>query len=143
MRPAESEFRRSVLFAENEPFYPLIAVVGPTGAGKSELALVLAEYFCGEIVNFDSVQLYRGLDIGSAKVPRAERREISHHLIDIAEPQAEMTAGGFARLAREAIAGVTGREHLPILVGGTGFYLRALLDGLSPPRSATKLCGSG
>jgi tRNA dimethylallyltransferase len=110
----------------------LTVVLGPTGSGKSDLALTIADRFGGEIVNFDSVQIYKGFDIGSAKVPPAQRRGIPHHLIDIAEPQADVTAGTFARQARSAIHEISMRGRLPILAGGTGFYLRALLDGLSP-----------
>jgi tRNA dimethylallyltransferase len=105
-------------------------VVGPTGSGKSGLALELAERFGGEIVNCDSLQVYRWFDIGAAKLPEAERRGIPHHLIDIRDPGSVFTAGEYARLARQAIAGITQRGRLPIVAGGTGFYLRALLDGL-------------
>jgi tRNA dimethylallyltransferase len=112
--------------------YPLIAVAGPTGSGKSELALNLAEKFNGEIVNCDSLQVYRYFDIGTAKLPEQERRGIPHHLIDIVDPDELFTAGGYARLAREALAGIAARGKLPILAGGTGFYLRALLEGLFP-----------
>ncbi|HWB83638.1 MAG TPA: tRNA (adenosine(37)-N6)-dimethylallyltransferase MiaA [Bryobacteraceae bacterium] len=108
----------------------MVAVSGPTGSGKSSLALALAEVFNGEIVNCDSLQVYRHFDIGTAKLPPAERRGIPHHLIDIVDPDAVFTAGQYARLARQAIAGISARGHLPILAGGTGFYLRALLDGL-------------
>lgn len=94
------------------------------------MALGLAETFGGEIVNCDSIQVYRGFNIGSAKLPEAERRGIRHHLIDILDPHELFTAGDFARLAREAIAEISARGRLPILCGGTGFYLRALLDGL-------------
>ena len=111
---------------------PFLAVVGPTASGKSDLALALAEHFAGEIVNFDSVQLYRGVDIGSAKVPPVQRRGIPHHLLDIAEPEQEVTAGDYARRAREVLRELNARQKLPILVGGTGFYLRALIDGLFP-----------
>ena len=83
--------------------HPLVAVVGPTGAGKSELALRLAELFGGEIVNCDSVQVYRRLDIGSAKTPVAQRMGIRHHLLDIAEPDQELTAGVYAQVAGEAL----------------------------------------
>ena len=107
-------------------------MVGPTGSGKSALALELAERFGGEIVNCDSLQVYRWFDIGSAKLPEAERGGIPHHLIDILDPDSVFTAGEYARLAGEAIAGVTARGRLPIVAGGTGFYLRALLDGLFP-----------
>lgn len=107
---------------------PLLAVAGPTGAGKSSLALALAERFGGEIINFDSVQVYRGFDIGSAKLPVAERRGIPHHLIDVRGPEELFTAGDFATEVRALLPGM----GLPILCGGTGFYLRALIHGLSP-----------
>jgi tRNA dimethylallyltransferase len=123
----------------------LVVVLGPTGAGKSELSLALAESFCGEIVNCDSVQVYRGLDIGSAKLAPAARRGIPHHLIDIVDPREDLTAGAYAGLARQTLSDVARRERVPIVVGGTGFYLRALLDGLSPApgrdeRLRTRLC---
>lgn len=105
-------------------------MAGPTGSGKSELALLIAEKLNGEIVNCDSLQVYRHFDIGTAKLPVAERRGIPHHLIDIVEPDQIFTAGEFARRARDSIAAITGRGRLPILAGGTGFYLRALLEGL-------------
>jgi tRNA dimethylallyltransferase len=108
----------------------LVAVAGPTGSGKSELALLIAERFDGEIVNCDSLQVYRHFDIGTAKLPLAERRGIPHHLIDILEPDRLFTAGEYARLARATIAEISARGRLPILAGGTGFYLRALLEGL-------------
>ncbi len=114
------------------PLLPLIAVLGPTGSGKSELALRLAESFDGEVVNYDSVQLYRGLDIGSAKLPRDQRRSVPHHLLDIAGVDEDITAGAFVRLAREVLTELAERKKLPVLAGGTGFYLRALLAGLSP-----------
>ncbi len=109
---------------------PLVAVAGPTGSGKSDLALLLAERFDGEIVNCDSLQVYRYFDIGTAKLPLAERRGIPHHLIDILNPDELFTAGEFARVARQSIAEISARGRLPILAGGTGFYLRALIDGL-------------
>jgi tRNA dimethylallyltransferase len=109
---------------------PLVAVAGPTGAGKSGIALDLAEIFNGEIVNCDSLQVYRHFDLGTAKLPVEERRGIAHHLIDIVDPDELFTAGEYARLARESIAAIAQRGRLPILAGGTGFYLRALLDGL-------------
>ncbi|HEX4167912.1 MAG TPA: tRNA (adenosine(37)-N6)-dimethylallyltransferase MiaA [Bryobacteraceae bacterium] len=111
---------------------PLVVIVGPTGSGKSDLAVSLAEVLRGEIVNFDSVQLYRGLDVGSAKLQIAERRGIPHHMIDVAEPAIELTAGAYARMARPLLRQIAATGAIPILVGGTGFYLRALLDGLSP-----------
>jgi tRNA dimethylallyltransferase len=108
----------------------MVAVVGPTGSGKSELALRLAEAFRGEVVNCDSLQVYRHFDIGTAKLGADERRGIPHHLIDILEPDALFTAGEFARAARERAVEISARGGLPIVCGGTGFYLRALLDGL-------------
>lgn len=96
------------------------------------MALTLAETFQGEIVNFDSVQVYRGLDVGSAKLPELERRGIPHHLIDILDVEEELTAGGFAQRATAMLEKISERGNLPILAGGTGFYLRALLEGLSP-----------
>jgi len=109
---------------------PLVAVAGPTGSGKSDLALAIAQQFDGEIVNCDSLQVYRHFDIGTAKLPPDERRGIPHHLIDILDPDEIFTAGEYARLARETIHAISQRGRLPILAGGTGFYLRALLDGL-------------
>lgn len=109
---------------------PLVTVVGPTGSGKSALALDLAEQFSGEIVNCDSLQLYRGFDIGTAKIPPSKRRGVPHHLFDVLEPQMGYSAGEYARQARSVIAEITARDRLPVIVGGTGFYLRALLAGL-------------
>ena len=114
----------------NEALYPLIAVVGPTASGKSSLALDIAERFGGEIVNFDSVQVYRRFEIGTAKTPVAERRGIPHHLIDIVEPDALFTAGEYAEHARVVVDEIRARSRLPVFVGGTGLYLRALLNGL-------------
>lgn len=111
---------------------PLIVVLGPTGSGKSALALDIAERFQGEIVNCDSLQLYRGFDIGTAKPPVQQRRGIPHHLFDILDPEQVFTAGDYARVARPILDQISGREHVPVVVGGTGFYLRALLDGLFP-----------
>jgi len=105
-------------------------IVGPTASGKSELALRIAPAFSGEIVNCDALQLYRGFDIGTAKTPAADRRGIPHHLLDVLDPAMSFSAGDYTRLAREIIAGISSRGHLPLVVGGTGFYLRALLDGL-------------
>ncbi len=104
----------------------------PTGSGKSALALYLAEHLGGEIVNCDSVQVYRCLEIGSAKLSIEQRSHIRHHLIDVIEADGELTAGTYARLAREALEDIRLRNKIAIVTGGTGFYLRALLDGLSP-----------
>jgi tRNA dimethylallyltransferase len=114
----------------SETFPPLIVVVGPTGAGKSALALNLATALNGEIVNFDSLQLYRGFDIGTAKTPASERRGIAHHLFDVLDAENGYSAGDYARLARSAVAEITSRGSVPIAVGGSGFYLRAMLNGL-------------
>lgn len=114
-----------------QPF-PLIVVLGPTGSGKSDLAVFLAEQLDGEVINCDSIQVYRGLDIGSAKPPVEARRGIPHHLVDLIEADEELTAGAYSRLARRTLDGIRIRAKVPIVAGGTGFYLRALLDGLSP-----------
>jgi len=110
----------------------LLVIVGPTASGKTALSLALAEKFEGEIVNCDSVAMYREFDIGTAKPTAAERARAPHHLFDCVEPTDCITAGEYARRAREVLAGIRMRRHLPIVVGGTGLYLRALLDGLFP-----------
>jgi tRNA dimethylallyltransferase len=114
------------------PGKPLIVLVGPTASGKTSLALRLAQEFSGEIVSCDSVAVYREMDIGTAKPTREERALVQHHMIDIAWPDEACTAGDYSRQAREAVAGITERGHLPIIGGGTGLYLRALIDGLFP-----------
>ena len=111
---------------------PLIAILGPTATGKSALALALAERHGGEIVNCDSTAVFRGFDIGTDKTAPADRRGIPHHLIDIADPTEEYTAAQFARDAATAIRDIHARGKLPLLVGGTGFYFRALTRGLFP-----------
>jgi tRNA dimethylallyltransferase len=110
----------------------LLAVLGPTASGKSALGLALAERYGGEIVNCDSTAVYRGFDIGTDKVSMDDRRGIPHHLIDITEPTEVYTAAQFARDAAAAIRDIHARGRLPILVGGTGFYYRALTRGLFP-----------
>ncbi len=117
--------------------YPLLVIVGPTAAGKSALALALAQQLNGEIVSCDSVQVYRGFDIGAGKVPPPDRRGIPHHLLDLVRPDEVFTAGDYRREAWRVINEVRERGKLPIIVGGTGFYLRALLLGLfeGAPRS--------
>jgi tRNA dimethylallyltransferase len=112
------------------PDPPLVAVAGPTGSGKSSLALEIAIAFGGEIVNCDSLQVYRHFDIGTAKLTPMECRRVPHHLLDIVNPDEIFTAGEYARLSRIAIAEISARGRLPVVAGGTGFYLRALLDGL-------------
>lgn len=110
----------------------LVVILGPTASGKTALSLALAERFHGEIVNGDSVAMYREFDIGTAKPTAAERSRAPHHLFDCIDPAEYMTAGEYARQARQVLAEVTLRHHLPIVVGGTGLYLRALLEGLFP-----------
>src|SRR5687767_11480440 len=110
----------------------LVAVVGPTATGKSALALALAERFGGEIVNCDSTAVYRGFDIGTDKVPVPERRGIPHHLIDVADPADVYTAARYAEDASRAIQEILDRGRLPLVVGGTGLYYRALTRGLFP-----------
>ena len=110
----------------------IVAVLGPTATGKSALALAIAERFGGEIVNCDSTAVYRGFDIGTDKIAPGERRGVPHHLIDIVEPTEEYTAAQFARDAAAAIRDIQARGALPIVVGGTGFYFRALTRGLFP-----------
>ncbi len=110
----------------------LVALLGPTGSGKTALSLSLARRFHGEVVSCDSVAVYREMEIGTAKPSPAERRQVPHHLLDILPPDHFCTAGDYSRLAREAVAEITVRRHLAIVTGGTGLYLRALLEGLFP-----------
>ncbi|MBI3992202.1 MAG: tRNA (adenosine(37)-N6)-dimethylallyltransferase MiaA [Candidatus Lambdaproteobacteria bacterium] len=115
--------------------HKLIAVVGPTASGKSELALMLAEALGGEIVNTDAMQVYRGLDIGTAKPDAALRARVRHHLLDVVAPDEEYSAGHYLADARRIIADLRARGRVPILCGGTGLYFRALLFGMAdiPP----------
>ena len=110
----------------------VLAVLGPTASGKTALGLSLSERYSGEIVNCDSTAVYRGFDIGTDKLPIGERRDVPHHLIDVADPTEVYTAARFADDATRAIAEIHGRGRLPILVGGTGLYYRALTRGLFP-----------
>jgi tRNA dimethylallyltransferase len=110
----------------------LVAILGPTGSGKTALSLALAERFKGEIVSCDSVAMYREFEIGTAKPSPEERRRIPHFLIDVAEPPEHVSAGEYARQARALLEEIRSRNHLPIVVGGTGLYLRAMLEGLFP-----------
>jgi len=110
----------------------LVVVLGPTASGKTTLSLALAEEFAGEIVNCDSVAMFGELDVGTAKPSAAERARAPHHLFDCVGPNQAMTAGEYARRARQVLAEIKSRQHLPIVVGGTGLYLRALLEGLFP-----------
>ena len=110
----------------------LVAVVGPTATGKSALGIALAQRFDGEIVSCDSTAVYRGFDIGTDKVPEAEREGIPHHVIDVVAPDESYSAARYAEAATSAIRGITARGKIPILVGGSGLYYRALTRGLFP-----------
>ena len=110
---------------------PLIVLAGPTAVGKTELSLSLAEALGGEIISADSMQVYRGMDIGTAKLPLSERRGIPHHLIDVVDPTEVWDLTRFLALAKAAAADIRSRGKLPILVGGTGFYIQAFLKDLS------------
>jgi tRNA dimethylallyltransferase len=132
----------------------LVVILGPTASGKTSLSLHLAERLQGEIISCDSVAVYREFEIGTAKPSMEDRWRVPHHLIDVAAPTDLVTAGDYSRLARQAIQQIHARGHQPLVVGGTGLYLRALLEGLfpGPPRSEelrTRLreraaeCGAG
>ena len=112
---------------------PVIAVVGPTASGKSGLALDLARRLDGEIVNADAMQLYRGMDIGTAKLSVEEREGIAHHQLDVLDVQQDASVAAYQREARLDIAAIRARGHRPILVGGSGLYVRAALDHLDIP----------
>jgi tRNA dimethylallyltransferase len=110
---------------------PLVVILpGPTGSGKTVLSLELAERFGGEIVSCDSVAVYRGMELGTAKPTKEERARVPHHLIDVVEPDEPFTAGEYSRRARAALREIAARGRLPIVTGGTGLYLRALTEGL-------------
>lgn len=111
---------------------PVIVILGPTATGKSTLGIAVAEAVDGEIVNADALQAYRGLDLGTAKPTAEERARVPHHLVDVLDPEERYSAGEFTRRARRAIAEIRARDHRPIVVGGSGLYLRALLEGISP-----------
>jgi tRNA dimethylallyltransferase len=116
---------------------PGIVILGATASGKTRLALALALRFHGEIVSCDALQVYSHMDIGTAKIPPDRREGIRHHMLDVQSPEQDFSAGDYQRQAREAIRGIHERGHVPFVVGGTGFYLRALIEGLfeGPARS--------
>jgi tRNA dimethylallyltransferase len=121
---------------------PILAILGPTATGKSALGIELALRRGGEIISCDSTAVYRGFDIGTDKVPHAERRGIPHHLIDVVEPTDEYTAARYVRDTVAVIEQIYGRGRWPIIVGGTGLYYRALVRGLFPGPGATRRCGA-
>ncbi|MFO7761800.1 MAG: tRNA (adenosine(37)-N6)-dimethylallyltransferase MiaA [Thermodesulfobacteriota bacterium] len=118
--------------SNSDSCYNLIVLAGPTGIGKTKISLGLAEKLGGEIVSMDSVQVYRYMDIGTAKPGAREKKEVAHHLIDIVDPDDTYNTGRFIRDASKAIEDITGRGRLPLLVGGTGLYMKGLLEGITP-----------
>jgi len=110
----------------------LVVILGPTASGKTTLSLVLAEKFDGEIINCDSVAMVREFEIGTAKPSATDRERVPHHLFDVVDPSRYITAGEYARQARQILDEISLRHHVPIVVGGTGLYLRAMLEGLFP-----------
>src|SRR5690625_3982966 len=112
---------------------PLVTVVGPTASGKSDLALALAAELGGEIVNADALQLYRGMDIGTAKLRPEQREGIAHHQLDVLEVTQEASVSAYQQAAREDIAAIRARGRVPVLVGGSGLYIRAVLDDIEFP----------
>jgi tRNA dimethylallyltransferase len=122
-----------------EPELTVLAVVGPTATGKSDLAVALAQRLGGEVINADSMQLYRGMDIGTAKLAESERGGVPHHLLDIWPVTKSAAVAEYQRLARAAIAEIAGRGRLPILVGGSGLYLRGVLDHLDFPGESPQI----
>lgn len=129
LSPSSLDFRMKAPF---NPKKKLLVILGPTAVGKSALAIQLAQIFQGEIINCDSMQVYQGFDIGTDKIPPAKREGILHHLLDIIPPTQQFTAADFVRLSLKAMKEIWSRDHLPIITGGTGLYLQALLEGLFP-----------
>src|SRR5258706_3110233 len=124
------ELPQSINLVRGDESSPVLLIGGPTAAGKSEIALKLAARLSGEIISADSMQVYRGMDIGTAKPSADERRRIPHHLIDVAELSDLFDAARFVQMADETIEAIRSRGNLPIICGGTGFYLKAWLAGL-------------
>jgi tRNA dimethylallyltransferase len=125
----------------DRPITGPVAVVGATATGKSDLAIALAQHLDGEVVNADALQLYRGMDIGTAKVDAAARAQVPHHLLDVLEVTQEASVAAYQRDARAAVAGIVGRGRVPIVVGGSGLYVRALLDEIDFPPSDPQVRG--
>jgi len=109
---------------------PLLIIVGPTAVGKTGISISLAEELGAEIVSADSMQVYRGMDIGTAKPTKAERERVAHHMLDVADPRVEYSVGDYLRMAEDAIGDIRARGKTPLIVGGTGLYVRALTDGI-------------
>ncbi len=109
----------------------MIAIGGPTASGKTALSLALAKRFGGEVISADSMQIYRGLDIGTAKASAAEQAEVPHHLLDIKDPEEPFSVAEYVKLADACIRSLTGQQRLPLVVGGTGLYISSLLDGIA------------
>nr|MBP6148108.1 tRNA (adenosine(37)-N6)-dimethylallyltransferase MiaA [Candidatus Planktophila sp.] len=118
---------------------PLIIICGPTATGKSDLALEVAEKFDGEIINADSMQLYKGMDIGTAKLTEVERRGIQHHLLDILSVRQDASVAAYQELARSAIDEIHKRNKLTIVVGGTGLYIKSIVDEMNFPETDPEL----
>jgi tRNA dimethylallyltransferase len=127
-RAEQARLTKGALAPDASPL--AVILLGPTGSGKTALSLALAERFGGEIVSCDSVAVYRGMELGTAKPTIAERARVPHHLIDVTTPDLAFTAGEYCRRARAALREIAGRGRLPIVTGGTGLYLRALTEGL-------------
>jgi len=121
------------------PYPPLVAIVGPTAVGKTDMSIRLSELFDGEVVSADSRQIYIGMDIGTAKASAEMRRRVPHHLLDLVRPDQPFTLADYQALAFRAIEGIVHRGHLPVLVGGTGLYTRAVLEGWTIPRVPPRL----
>ncbi|HRY52503.1 MAG TPA: tRNA (adenosine(37)-N6)-dimethylallyltransferase MiaA [Candidatus Portnoybacteria bacterium] len=121
----------------SKPFYPqkpIIVIVGPTASGKSDLAVFLSKKYNGEVISADSRQIYKGMDIGTGKITRKEMAGIPHYLLDVASPSRRFTAAQYKKLAQQAIKNIQRKNKLPIICGGTGFYIRALIDDLQIPK---------
>ena len=118
---------------KTETKIPILVIVGPTASGKTGLAIKLAKERNGEVISADSRQVYKGLDIGTGKVTMAEMDGVKHHLLDVADPKKVFSVSDFQKLGKEAIADIHNRGKLPIVAGGTGFYIQALVDGLILP----------
>jgi tRNA dimethylallyltransferase len=131
--PSPDAFNDVKDFSNQEKLIPLVVILGPTAVGKSEISILLSERFNGEIVSADSRLFYRGMDIGTAKPTLADRQRIAHHLIDVANPDEIWSLGIFQREAHKAIQDIFQRGHLPFLVGGTGQFVRAVIEGWCIP----------